>query len=25
LTLYGASAGEPIGMIGVDREAYARN
>jgi hypothetical protein len=24
-TLYGASAGEPIGMISVDREAYARN
>lgn len=24
-TLYGASAGEPVGMISVDREAYARN
>lgn len=23
-TLFGASAGEPIGMISVDREAYAR-
>jgi hypothetical protein len=24
-TLYGASAGEPVGMISVDREAYTRN
>ena len=24
-TLYGASTGEPVGMISVDREAYARN